>query len=484
MEEETADKLICCHCVGDLYLSTQIEETGDVAECSYCGTTDVPTFSLEQVADVIEPVFEHSWRLTANQPDGYEYALMRDPESTYEWDRNGMSPADVVEEVGQVSRDVAEDIVSLLDSRTIADPRDPDYEAPFGSEARYDPIADDDSDGAWGEMRRELHHRARFFNQSLTEFLNEIFAGIHSVKGPEGPAVRTLRAGGESAAVLFRARLALSEAAVEDILSGIPASLGPPSGRKVRAGRMNAAGIAVFYGALDAETCLAEVRPPVGASVVMAKFELLRDVQLLDLQALEKATHQVSCFDPGFVTLRRKTLFLRTLSSRCSAPVLPGGEEFDYLLTQAVCEYLASAVEPRLDGIAFRSAQRGGVGTNVTLFPRASLVENFNHPNGTKIKASYNSGLPDDCDQSIDISIELPEMPIGRRGEFDDDDLDPAEVVYIGPPDSDGLRELGRQPTLRLLVDALEVIEICGVSYEKSSLPVEVREATKNNSDF
>jgi hypothetical protein len=484
MEEETANKLICHNCVGDLYLSNQIEETGDVAECSYCGTTDVLTCSLERVADVIEPVFEHSWRLTANQPDGYEYALMRDPESTYGWDRSGMSPADVVEEVGQVSRDVAEDIVSLLDSRTIADPRDPDFEAPFGSEARYDPVADDDSDGVWAEMRRELHHRARFFNQSLTEFLNEIFAGIHSVKGPEGAAVRTLRAGGENAAVLFRARLALSEAAVEDVLVGIPASLGPPSGRKVRAGRMNAAGIAVFYGALDAETCLAEVRPPVGASVVMAKFELLRDVQLLDLQAMEKATHEVSYFHPDFVTLRRKTLFLRTLSSRCSAPVLPGGEEFDYLLTQAVCEYLASAVEPRLDGIAFRSAQRGGVGTNVTLFPRASLVANFDHPKGTNLRASHYSGPPDDCDQSIDIWVDLPKLPMGGRDEFDDIDLDPPDFVYIGPQDSDGLRELGRQPTLRLVVDALEVIEIGGVSYETSSLRVDFHEATKRNSDF
>ena len=39
---------------------------------------------------------------------------------------------------------------------------------------------------------------------------------------------------------------------------------------------MNAQGIAVFYGAGDVETALAEVRPPVGSRVVTAEFEIIR----------------------------------------------------------------------------------------------------------------------------------------------------------------------------------------------------------------
>jgi hypothetical protein len=52
------------------------------------------------------------------------------------------------------------------------------------------------------------------------------------------------------------------------------------------AGRMNPSGIALFYGALELETCLAEVRPPVGSQVVCGAFLLRRTVLLLDLTLL------------------------------------------------------------------------------------------------------------------------------------------------------------------------------------------------------
>ena len=50
---------------------------------------------------------------------------------------------------------------------------------------------------------------------------------------------------------------------------------------------MNAQGIPVFYGAMEESTCVSEVRPPVGSYVVLAKFELLRPMRLLDLLTLK-----------------------------------------------------------------------------------------------------------------------------------------------------------------------------------------------------
>ena len=34
--DELKDKRICCGCVGETYLSQEIERTGNEAECSYC----------------------------------------------------------------------------------------------------------------------------------------------------------------------------------------------------------------------------------------------------------------------------------------------------------------------------------------------------------------------------------------------------------------------------------------------------------------
>jgi hypothetical protein len=66
----------------------------------------------------------------------------------------------------------------------------------------------------------------------------------------------------------------------------------PPSGAAA-AGRMNARGISVFYGANDPRVALAEVRPPVGSRVAVARFEIIRPLRLLDLTALSDATVEV-----------------------------------------------------------------------------------------------------------------------------------------------------------------------------------------------
>ena len=54
-------------------------------------------------------------------------------------------------------------------------------------------------------------------------------------------------------------------------------------------GRMNAAGISVFYGATDDETAIAGVRPPVGSWVATATFEVIRPLRLLKGLCRDKA---------------------------------------------------------------------------------------------------------------------------------------------------------------------------------------------------
>ena len=52
---------------------------------------------------------------------------------------------------------------------------------------------------------------------------------------------------------------------------------------------MNAAGVPVFYGALDRETCISELRPPVGCTVVSGEFRLNDEIRVLDFKRIEKA---------------------------------------------------------------------------------------------------------------------------------------------------------------------------------------------------
>ena len=62
-------------------------------------------------------------------------------------------------------------------------------------------------------------------------------------------------------ATLFRARI-MDNSEEREQAREVPADrLGPPPKRSRRAGRTNAAGVGAFYGALDAPTCIAELRP-------------------------------------------------------------------------------------------------------------------------------------------------------------------------------------------------------------------------------
>src|SRR5260221_11974731 len=105
---------------------------------------------------------------------------------------------------------------------------------------------------------------------------------------------------------------------------------------------MSARGISVFYGATNASVALAEVRPPVGSKVVVARFIITRPLRLLDLTALDDVRDGGSIFDPSLKGRLERAAFLRSLGQCMTRPVMPDDEAFDYVTTQAITNYLAT----------------------------------------------------------------------------------------------------------------------------------------------
>jgi hypothetical protein len=188
--------------------------------------------------------------------------------------------------------------------------------------------------------------------------------------------------------LIYRARRAESRVEAKEYLKTAESNLGPPSAEKATAGRMNAAGIRVFYGAFSPETCIAEVRPHVGGLIVVGAFNLLRDIKVLDMTLFSSAGNPCSIFDDRFEGLARKLRFLESFHVRVSRPIQPHEEVVEYLPTQAVAEYVHHRLH--LDGIIFASAQLEGVvddddegdrslgydrnDCNVTLFDNVCIV--------------------------------------------------------------------------------------------------------------
>ena len=207
---------------------------------------------------------------------------------------------------------------------------------------------------------------------------------------------------------------------------------------------MNSEGISVFYGATDVDTCIAEIRAPVGGYVVIGRLLPLRELCLLDLMRLEKVLLQVSPFDAEHTESLSRVHFFRQLVAKLSQPVMPGSESMDYLPTQVVAEYLKAHPDMKLDGMMFASSQtaraqeedadtREQKGKNVVLFSHACGLEEYD----TSIReiVPYTQEIEDNVTREIEgnatslhavvdrwnqvQSSSLPENPIDARIRLD-----------------------------------------------------------------
>jgi len=384
--QQVVTKWICSGCVGERFLKALIQAEGHEAVCSYC-EDEAKTITIEELADRVERAFENHYERTPTEPEGIEAAMHYDRESKYQWNRRGEEALRAIANAAEIDEGPAEDVLSVLQDRHS------DFErAKMGEECEFDSssyYAERDTDcrafaNMWNEFEIQLKSEARFFSRSGHQTLGEIFAHLQKLKTHEGAPVLVKAGPDTKIQSLHRARVFAGETVkLEEALQFPWKHLGPPPMQAASAGRMNSRGISVFYGATEAETALAEVRPPVGCQVVVAKFNIVRPLQLLDVDALKSVTTPGSVFDPVFLKELERAKFLEILSARISRPVMPSEEALEYLATQAAADYLAT--EHNLDGIIFPSVQVGHAASNVVLFHKASLVEEVELPDGTDV---------------------------------------------------------------------------------------------------
>lgn len=456
-EDDDNQKRICCGCVKEAYLAQQIEKDGQAAECSYCGET-LACITVEELADHVETAFDEHYVRTANYPDSWQERAMADRESDYEWEREGQPVLEAIEEAAAIPSEAAADVLEILDNRH------GDFDsAAMGEETEFASDAHYEEKGAsaqawheeWNSFEQSLKTEARFFSRSAAELLALVFGQIDTLKTrPRRPLI--VDAGpGRKLTHLYRARVFQSEERLEEALCRPDQHIGSPPARLASAGRMNARGISVFYGATNAGVALAEVRPPVGSKVAVAKFEIIRPLRLLDLTALDGVQDGGSIFDPTLKGRLERVAFLRTLGERMTRAVMPDDETFDYLATQAVADFLATENEPRLDGIIFGSAQ-AKTGRNVVLFHKAARVEEMQLPAGTTVTAHTGYGTDEGWEIDYGVSEEVPKPKAPAPPESDDD------LLSFIPQPHEPYRTDGdfREAALRVDASSVEVHHI------------------------
>lgn len=382
--EEIAKKMICHDCVGEAYLKGEIRRKGKLCLCSYC-TETTTSMPLSDLADLFDVAFQDHYEQTPAEPDDYQVAIGM----AEDWEREG-SPAQIaIADSAQIGEEIAEDIRVLLADKYY-DKDDYTTEAPFCEESHY---AEKDTGhgeflALWQEFESDLKTKNRYFSIGAKDILDQIFSGVKVARTIDGKSVVSSIKPGAGNASLYRARVFPgSTYEIEDALKKPWQELGPPPSQSAAPGRMNASGISVFYGAFDRETALAEVRPPVGSTVVIARFDVQREIRILDLDALRSIKTEGSIFDPDTLKAMQRARFLQILSHSLSRAILPHEETMAYLPTQVVADYLASEVG--LDGIIFPSVQAGDRSSNIVIFNHASRVETPKIPKNVNIHITW-----------------------------------------------------------------------------------------------
>lgn len=418
--ENLEDNYLCCDCVSENYLSAQIKKLGKHRKCATCGARR-PTYSLGEVADLIEQAFKDHYVRTSDQPDMWQDAMLRDRESDYVWYREGQPVIEAIAEAAGVDESVATDLREILDERQgYVDPSDPQEDYDFCEESHYESIGASDQHwrSEWANFERSLKAEARFFSSTVANHLNAVFSGIETLRTCDGRPTVVDAGPGAAISAFFRARVLQSDAALIEALERPDLHLGSPPMVRANAGRMNAKGISVFYGASSAGVAIAEVRPPVGSRVAVARFEIARPLRLLDLTALRSVQTEGSIFDPDYIRALERAQFLDTLSRLMVQPVMPDDEAFDYLPTQVIADFLATRETPSIDGILFPSAQVEGDEINVVLFQKSAGVAELDLPQGTKITAD----LYWDTDEGPELNYRVSE------------EVSPVEEAKESPP--------------------------------------------------
>ncbi len=383
--DELAARRLCGHCIGEFHLRRIVTAEGSLAACDYCDRR-AKTLSLDALADQAAGAFDRHYDLVAG--------------GDFDGEPFGEPAGEAIAMAAQIDEVPAEHLrVILSDRLDLRDHNDYFEIGPFDVDTCYapkdeDPNTDNAFQQRWDGFERTLKSQARFFSRAARETLDQLFEGVLAARTKHGKGVIRQAGPGRALSALYRARVFQTQDRMEAALRRPDLEIGPPPSPIARAGRMNAHGVPVFYGARDARTAIAEVRPPVGSDVVIARYDLVRPLRLLDVPALAQVFVDGSIFDPTFAERDQRARFLGRLSRRISRAVMPDDEAFEYLVTQALADYLADRDDLDLDGIVFASAQRPN-GANVVLFHKASRTKLFDLADNVGVTV-YPSGEPEE----------------------------------------------------------------------------------------
>ncbi|WP_079866654.1 RES domain-containing protein [Acinetobacter baumannii] len=341
----------CCgSCFSDKKISHFIAQNGSLTDkCSYCGNENVLAVKPAQLFEFIEKVI-----------------------SCFEVNEAGVSLFCLLNEKMHFFNRTLNNLCGLYENIIVGNE---DL-----LEKRYLITNPDETLDEWGVFIEEIKSKNRFFPQ--TKLYKDIFS-YSLVQETDTAAffslVETLKVKYPIGQQFFRGRT--FEERLNIGLMGMP----PPA--VASAGRANPVGIPYLYLAENIETCMAEIRPSNGCKVNIAKFNLINEVNLLDLTEPRKRASFMILDEQEISASLKYIDLLEVFAKELSIPILPNNSHLDYIPTQFLCEYFKTIC--KYDGIIFNSSF--GYGKNIVLFTQENVCgeENVDYYHVSQISHNY-----------------------------------------------------------------------------------------------
>lgn len=355
--------MICIDCVTPEPLKRIVVENGERHTCKYCGNEGVAVGHDLLFDYILDRVAENT--ATEDDLSSYEYWMLFEGGA----DEIPVAFLDVVlsEWVNLGEEPYFDDLYDYASKEFKLNGRGMDRHY-FGDDGLLERNFYEER---WGRFIAGVRHSHRFFNPNATEFLDSVFAFLSDdtdVLKPE--CVLTISNG----VPLYRARCVGTYEDAKRVSEDPAGQLGPTPKGKASSQRMTPNGISALYCALERETCLSEIRSITGDNVVSIAMTPINQLKLLDLTKLELAAPPVlTLLDKGCRDALHLKTFVSSLVTKMSKPK-GRNDELSYLSTQVVFEYLRLCFGSQVSGLVFPSVQTGEQGTNVVLFPEASVI--------------------------------------------------------------------------------------------------------------
>jgi hypothetical protein len=359
------DKYCCQNCFSEPEIRAFIECAELVGDCAYCGSCNV---IIDKVYDVAQFIIDGINRYYENVADQVSY---ESAEGGYQLPT--MDIDDILVDEKAIFGAELDDPYTLLDDLALNDGTLYVRKNPYGP-----PSGNPDEIDYWQNFCQVVKSQRRFTTfLSLDEedkYNNSIPANFlaYFAKNIAPSFIEIITPG----TIIFRARLEENgkQFKHEDFTS--------PPPRDAKNNRMSPAGISFFYGALDSDTCLHEIRPSVGERIAVAEFEVINNIFILDLS--QDINSRGSIFNKNYNFYYEEYLkpFLEHFISDISKPIRSSDRSIDYTPTQVFTEFIKfinfrnewlslneknEKADAFLTGVKYKSSFKH-CGTNITLF--------------------------------------------------------------------------------------------------------------------